>query len=146
MRLLERIPRALARLARIRSELSLVAGAPPRELARELVGALGAVLAAERARALPARAALTTMRSLGKERQERSPVERARLRRVVRWADALIPPGPNCYRRVLAESALDRGAAMDLVVLGLDVGRTGHAFFRSDPEPPPSRYDVEFEV
>lgn len=110
------------------------------ELAR--VGRLVAV--AERARnAASPEAAVRTMRARGLAARERGALGRARLRRAIGWVDALHPRGPNCYRRTLLELALDRGAAGETLVFGLDVGRTGHVAFKGREE---LGFDVLFEL
>ncbi len=58
--------------------------------------------------------------------------------------DALFPGGPNCYRRALLESSLDRGAAEEKIHFALDVGKTGHAWLDSDPDG--QQFDVVFSV
>lgn len=55
--------------------------------------------------------------------------------------DAFASGGANCYRRVLLEAALDAGAAREDVVLGLNVGRTGHAWLGKAAAP---AHEVEF--
>lgn len=82
---------------------------------------------AERLRHGSPRDAVATMRRRGARAGTRGPIGRARLRRAIGWLDAL--HRPNCFRRVLAEIALDAGAARETLVFGLDVGRTGHVAF-----------------
>jgi hypothetical protein len=72
--------------------------------------------------------------------------ERLALRESLALVEALVPPRANCFRRVLAEIVLDRGAAQDTVVFSLDLASDGHAHFRGDPNGPPRRYDVSFEA
>jgi hypothetical protein len=111
--------------------------------ALELARASRLVSLAERARtADPPERALARMRELGARAVRRGPVGRARLRRAIGWVDALFRSGPNCYRRTLLELALDRGAAEEIVVFGLDVGRTGHVAFKDREE---LAFDVLFE-
>jgi len=73
----------------------------------------------------------------------RGPLGRARLRRAIRWVDALMRGRPNCYRRTLLELALDAGAARETLLLGLDVGKTGHIAFRGLEE---RTFDVVYEL
>jgi catechol 2,3-dioxygenase-like lactoylglutathione lyase family enzyme len=117
--------------------------------AREVGRAARLLPAAERLRRSesPERA-VRLMRERGgraRDGRERGPIGRARLRRAIGWLDALLPVAPNCYRRTLLEIALDRGAARETLVFGLDVGRTGHVAFR-DSLPSERRFDVAFEI
>lgn len=127
----------------------LRAGAAPNAAARdpfavEVARVVRALPEAERARLeeTPERA-LARMRRLGLAREERDAIGRARLRRAIGWVDALSPRGASCYRRTLLELALDRGAAREPVVFGLDVGRTGHVAFKDRED---RAFDVAFEV
>lgn len=64
-------------------------------------------------------------------RRARGTKEREELQRVIRWVDAKMPGGPNCYRRVLLETRLDAGAARERIVFGLRKGGgrgSGHAW------------------
>lgn len=68
---------------------------------------------------------------------------------MIRWVDARMPTGPNCYRRVLLETALDAGAARETVIFGLRKGGSkgsGHAFFESESEREGEGFDVRFRV
>ena len=88
------------------------------------------------------------MRARGRERTERAAPERARLRRAIGWLDARLPGGDNCYRRVLLEIALDRGAAGEPFRMGIDKRggtRSGHAWLGDERGARP-RYDVELEM
>jgi hypothetical protein len=116
---------------------------PPRATIAEVLFALG--LAEALRHASPARA-FRLARDVGRRGAARSSGERRALHARIAGLDGLVPPGPNCLRRVLAETLLDRGAASDTVVLSLDVGRTGHAHFLSDPRGAPRPYEVAFEV
>jgi hypothetical protein len=112
--------------------------------ARELGRAVRAAFAAERSRrAEPPARAVARMRALGRTRVPRGVVGRARLRRAVGWIDAAFPGGPNCFRRVLTELALDSGAAGETLVFGLDVDRTGHVAFKDTED---RSFDVAFEI
>lgn len=95
---------------------------------------------------LAPREMLEWARRRGRSSEERDLHGRVMLRSAIAWLDAAFPSGPNCLRRVLAEVASDRGAASQEVVLGLDVGRSGHAWLRSTFRPSPVRFDVEFIV
>lgn len=56
------------------------------------------------------------------------------LRRAIRWVDARVAGGGNCYRRALLEMALDRGAAAEPMLLGFDMQDdrlAGHAWLAS---------------
>lgn len=86
---------------------------------------------------------LRAMRARGATAEQRGPIGRARLRRAIGWVDACVPGGPNCYRRILLESALDAGAARETVVFGLDVGSTGHVAFEGREE---RTFDVAFAI
>jgi hypothetical protein len=97
---------------------------------------------ARRMRDTPQRA-LAELRASGARAPARGPVGRARLRRAIGWVDAAHPGGPNCYRRVLLELALDAGAARETVVFGLDVGSTGHVAFEDREE---RTFDVAFSI
>lgn len=111
-----------------------------------VVAVVAALVRAERLRRLAPREALRMARRIGETVKERGDAERRALRDRIQELDGAVPPGPNCFRRVLAESLLDRGAARERVTLSLDVGKTGHAHFRSDPQGPQKAYDVDFEV
>lgn len=113
----------------------------PIEVARAI--ALVRVVDAGRAKETPERI-LAALRERGvRTGRARGRIGRARLRRAVGWVDALSPGGPSCYRRVLLESALDAGAALETVVFGLDVGRTGHVAFEDREE---GTFDVLFGI
>jgi hypothetical protein len=74
---------------------------------------------------------LATLRRQGGRCRRRDPAARARLQRAIGWVDARIPGGPNCYRRVLLEIALDRGAAAEPFHMGFNVSGgpvRGHAW------------------
>lgn len=94
-------------------------------------------------RDVPPERAIEAMRERGRREKTRGPIGRARLRRAIGWVDALVPGGENCYRRVLLELALDAGAAEEAVVLGLDIGRTGHIAFEDREDMP---FDVAFRL
>ena len=80
------------------------------------------------------RPAVQFARRLGERRRLRSAVARKALQRVIAIVDRRWPGGPNCYRRVLFEVGMDRGAATEMVQLGLQgSGETGsgHAWLGS---------------
>jgi len=80
------------------------------------------------------RPAVQFARRLGERRRLRSAAARAALRHVIATVDRFWPSGPNCYRRVLFEVAMDRGAAAELVQLGFDGSGqlgSGHAWLGS---------------
>lgn len=133
---------ASGRLVLTRSAKEVELPEPHASIAEVLL-ALGLAEALRRAR--PARA-FRLARDIGRGGRNRSEGERRALHARIAGLDGLVPPGPNCLRRVLAETLLDPGAAGDTVVLSLDVGRTGHAHFRSDPRGAPRPYEVAFEV
>jgi hypothetical protein len=87
-------------------------------------------------------------RYVGRHAERREPAVRAQLGRVLYQIDARLPGGARCYRRVLSEIALDRGAAEAPFVLGFDGGgsrRAGHAWLgeaRGRERP----YDVEIAL
>ena len=87
-----------------------------------------ALVRAETRRALSPRDAIAGARDDARHAPTRDAFDRARLGDLVFACDLFYPGGPNCYRRVLAESALDRGAAGEEVVLGLDPASSGHAW------------------
>ena len=76
------------------------------------------------------REAVLEARRLGGRSYLRRPAERRLLRALIATVDRLWPSGPNCYRRVLLEVAMDSGAAEELVQMGFrkegGVG-SGHA-------------------
>lgn len=124
------------------------AGQAPR--APSARGELGAVMAVlprvERwLRSRSPEASIAAARALGREARTRGPEDRRSLRWAVAWVDAFAPGRRGCFRRTLLELAADGGAAREPVLLGLDVGRTGHAWLESAaPEQRP--YDVTFTL
>jgi len=82
------------------------------------------------------RPAVQFARRLGERRRTRSPSAREDLRRIIAWIDRRWTGGPNCYRRVLFEVGMDRGAAGELVQLGFQgsaqIG-SGHAWLGAAP-------------
>jgi hypothetical protein len=82
-----------------------------------------------------ARSRQSPLRLLSRLRQQarRTPRRRSRvcLQRAIRWVDARMAGGGNCYRRALLEVALDRGAAAEPLLLGFDMidkRLAGHAW------------------
>ena len=62
--------------------------------------------------------------------------------------DRAFPSGPNCYRRVLVEIAMDAGAAEEDLHIGLRAHggpKSGHAWLGSEGTAA-ERYDAEFVV
>jgi hypothetical protein len=89
--------------------------------------------------------AVARFRERGRSAPPRAPSGRARLQRIIRLVDRCMPGGGNCYRRVLLEIALDRGAAAEPVRFGLrEHGgpSSGHVWL-ADRETG-GRYDAEF--
>jgi hypothetical protein len=81
----------------------------------------------------PARA-VAFARSRGSRRRSRDPRDRRLLRAMIARVDALMPGGPNCYRRALLEMALDACAAEERLHFGLSPGGgqgSGHAWLES---------------
>lgn len=92
--------------------------------------------------------AIDRSRERGRHSPLRTPEARTDLQRVIRMLDRLMPSGPNCFRRVLLEVALDRAAAAERVMLGLNSGlvrRSGHAWLEA-AGPTPERYDTQLSV
>jgi hypothetical protein len=74
-------------------------------------------------------------RQKGRAGQRRDAAERARLQRLICRVDRFFPGGTNCYRRVVAEMALDAGAADERLCFGLRSAGgpgSGHAWLESD--------------
>ena len=70
------------------------------------------------------------------------------LRRAIRWVDACMVGGGNCYRRALLEIALDRGAADSPLALGFarqGDRLTGHAWVMGQ-DAGAGRYDFTLQV
>jgi hypothetical protein len=92
--------------------------------------------------------AIVRFRDRGRHSPSRNAEARADLQRVIRVLDRFVPSGPNCFRRVLLEVALDRSAASERVMLGLNAGlarRSGHAWLET-AGPAPERYDTQLSV
>jgi hypothetical protein len=91
---------------------------------------------------------VSRLRARGIERAARSPAARLQLSRVIYHLDRLMHREPNCYRRSLTRIALEREAASEPFVLGLDLqaeGARGHAWVEGTTEAK-GAYDVEFRV
>ncbi len=109
---------------------------------------------AQRRQKTPAHGVSAT-RAQGIRTMARGPVGRARLQRAIGWVDAIHPGAPNCFRRVLLETALDADAARETLVFGLDlglglnreaapaIGCVGHVAFQGREE---RTFDVTFEI
>lgn len=83
------------------------------------------------------RAAAAAVRQLASGTQQRSAVDRARLQRAIRFLDSFFRDSGNCYRRVLLEMALDRGAAAEPLMMGLPANgaaNAGHAWLGRLPD------------
>jgi hypothetical protein len=118
-------------------------------LLREFIGVLRALVFVERRRrSLSPAAVLDLARARGRSGRARSPLERHRLRRLLRSVDALVPSGGNCYRRALAEIAMDRNAAEERLLVGLRSGGgrgSGHAWLAGNRDTV-ERYDAEIAL
>ena len=93
----------------------------------------------------PAASSLACCRCVGSRLTPRSVQEQADLRRAVVSVDRLTPGGPDCFRRALLMSALDRASASEQVNFGIVLGgkpKAGHAWLESDPPADPGRYDT----
>jgi hypothetical protein len=91
-------------------------------------------------------ALLKRLRPLGAKRAPRTLSQRQRLSRNVTRIDRLLHGESNCYRRSLVQVALDRDAASQPFVLGLDVpasGVKGHAWLEGNER---AGFDVEFRL
>lgn len=89
---------------------------------------------------------LPELRQRGCRARARDDLGRRRLRRAIHWVDVCC--GANCYRRVLLETALDRGAAADPVALGFRArgpGLSGHAWI-DGTEPTGPDYDFTVRI
>jgi hypothetical protein len=92
-------------------------------------------------------AAVRYARDVGATRFRRNDDGRARLTRFIRLIDRVFPTGPNCYRRVLLEMALDGGAAREPMMMGFRASggpQSGHAWLAS--QPPGESYDAVVSV
>lgn len=116
-------------------------------LAVELWRAASIALSIDRRRGSQApRKLINSLRAQGVLRGARSPAKREVLRRAIRVVDRFFSSGPNCYRRVLMEIALDAGAASEPLHMGLNADggvNSGHVWFASAPEGVKT-YDAEF--
>ena len=100
----------------------------------------------ERWRSLGPRTAASLAREMGRGAPVRSPRGRVRLRRAIGLVDGLF--GPNCYRRVLLEVALDGDAVEDPIYFGIrgrGDGGLGHAW-RGQDAALESQYEAVFRV
>jgi hypothetical protein len=97
-------------------------------------------------RTQPARKLIASLRSRGALCAARDAGQREDLRAAIRFVDRLFPSGPNCFRRVLMEIALDAGAAKEPVHMGLKAHgapNSGHVWLASAPDGD-GGYDAEF--
>jgi hypothetical protein len=116
----------------------------------DFAAAVPALIAAERSRRSDEGpgAAVPRFRAQGRAHLQRDADGLTRLERVIAIADRLLPGGPNCYRRVLAEISLDAGAAAETMHLGIVHGQAtvgGHAWL-GDRREPGARYDLELTL
>lgn len=115
----------------------------------ELCNVLRVLPGLERARhTLGPRPLLDEIRARAGRHPRRGETARRCLRRAVRWVDACMPGGGNCYRRAVLEMALDRGAADTPLALGFarDGDRlTGHAWVEGS-DTGAGRYDFTLRV
>jgi hypothetical protein len=91
---------------------------------------------------------IDSLRTLGASKRARSEPARRNLRRLVGLVDRCYLSGPNCFRRVLTEVAMDANAAREPVHLGLRAhgGRdSGHAWLGHQSNQS-VRYDAEFVI
>lgn len=140
-------------MSRVRTLEELVKRArshvPGRRLAADLVEASALLREVERARWEEGPSALVSrLRERGLRAEPRSPAGRRRLARLLYHLDRLLHRHPNCYRRSLVRIALDRDAAREPFVLGLDLSAAaakGHAWVEGTGEAGPG-FDVEFRV
>jgi hypothetical protein len=114
----------------------------------DLIASAVAVPAAELCRQLAGpKRSVSIARWCGARFPERSGARRIVLRKTIGWLDRRWPGGDNCYRRALAEIALDRGAAREKLWVGLVKGgghKSGHAWLESNP--PERSYDAQFAM
>lgn len=92
----------------------------------------------------------TSLRARGAGAPARNSDGRALLKKAIRFVDARLPGGPNCYRRALLEIALDAGAAREPLHFGLIAHggpRSGHAWL-GDPATAEdaASYDARFVI
>jgi hypothetical protein len=92
-------------------------------------------------------ALLASSRARGRRSPCRSAEQRARLQKIIRILDRLVPGGQNCFRRVLVETTLDARAAEETIFCGLRVGGhigSGHAWIGAQPQQttPTELYDA----
>jgi hypothetical protein len=122
-----------------------VAAPSPAMILREAQKAWGALGQADRLlRQVDVQKRFDTARAMGRTKERRSVAGRVPLRRAISWIDFIRRDGqPGCYRRVLMELALDAGLAELDACLGLDVGKTGHAWLADDARA--AAYDVAFQ-
>lgn len=91
---------------------------------------------------------LSRVRARGFRSRMRTANDRARLQGMIRLVDRFFPAGPNCYRRVLVEMAMDPSAASEPLHLGINARDgmvAGHAWLESSLDKGPG-YQVEFRA
>lgn len=100
----------------------------------------------DRWRSLGPEVAIEKAREFGRSRGVRSASSRASLQRAINFVDRL--RGPNCYRRVLLELALDRSAVHSPVFFGVQnrvAGEPGHAWLGQDTDQE-RRFEAVFQI
>jgi hypothetical protein len=88
-------------------------------------------------------------RAWGGAQPARATADRVRLRRIIRFVDAIFPGRRNCYRRALVEMSLDPQAAGQPLRLGIMAAggpRTGHAWLPHERQTAGRSYDAELVV
>ncbi len=113
----------------------------------DLLQVAAVALSIERRRSsTPPRKLIASVRARGARCAARDEAGRAHLKRAIRFIDRCFPRGPNCFRRVLIEIALDAAAAQEPLHFGLQADGTpnsGHIWLASAPDGN-GRYDAEF--
>ncbi len=111
---------------------------------RDVVTAARAARAVSKARAWVRGSApevyIARARGAGADAPSLSPEQRLRVREVIAMTDRVVAGPDGCLRRVLAECMMVREAAESVILLGLNVRGTGHAYFEGDATSP--KYDV----
>jgi hypothetical protein len=112
----------------------------------ELWRAAAIAFSVNRRRKQPPAKLIASLRARGASCAARDAEGRRQLQRAIRFVDRFFPTGPNCYRRVLMEIALDAGAAAEPLHMGLKAeggASSGHIWLASAPDGA-GRYDAEF--
>lgn len=95
--------------------------------------------------------AVRVARAVGQRVGSRAPQTRNVRLQAVNRVDAHVPRGGNCYRRVLMHVLMDRDAARQPVMFGLQGGgghRSGHAWLADaeDADAMAAQYDAVFRL